>query len=68
MVSLVVRPIILFSIAVATITLVAAALAQFLAVVLMVTDLLRKLGHVFLHGFHAHHELAAFFCPSLGRW
>ncbi len=68
MVPLVTRPIILFvAIAAAAIALVAAALAGFLAVVL-VADLLCKLSHVFLHGLHAHHERAAFFHPSLGRW
>ncbi len=51
---LVAQAIILFAIAIASLTLVAAALAQFLAVVL--ADLLCKPGHVFLHGFHACHE------------
>ncbi len=68
MVSLVMRLNFLFAVAIATITLVAVALAQFLAVVIVVTGLLFELGHVFLHGFHTHHELEVFFCPSLGRW
>ncbi len=68
MVLLVMQPNFLFAVAIANITLVAVALARFLAVVLVVMDLLCKLGHVFLHGFHARHEQAAFFCPSLGGW
>ncbi len=69
MVPLVAQPIILFvAIAVAAITLIAAAIAQSLAVVLAVTDLLCKLGHVSLHGFGACHERAAFLCPSLAWW
>ncbi len=55
MVPLVARHIILFvAIAATVIALVAAVLARFLVVVL--ADLLRELGRVFLHGFHARHE------------
>ncbi len=55
MVPLVARPIILFvAIAAAAIAIIAAALVCLFLVVLV--ELLHKLGHGLLHGFHSCHE------------
>ena len=55
MVPLILQPIILFvAITAAAIALVAAVLARLLLFIL--ADLLCKISHVFLHGFHVRHE------------